>query len=118
MIQWPFLAGRSRLAQLNKFSLLSGHGISQTIRTQSEIVPSLPLERQFFDRRHLLVAARRGQLQLRRAILQRLKNKLGRHFVRAALSIDQLEGIGLARVERKTLQASNRLVTLGEQGND
>ena len=49
------------------------------------------MERDFFKRRNALVAARKGEFQFRRAVLQRLDDKLRRDLVRAPGVIDQLQ---------------------------
>ena len=64
--------------------------------------PDGPVKGDFFECGRTAVPRRRGDFHFRCAILQRVKDKLGRHFVGSILGINKLEFIGPGAFEGET----------------
>ena len=96
----------------------AGHGVTQAVIAQTEIIPRLALEIYFLQRRDALVATRREQLQVRPAILERLQHELRGQFVRASIGINELQLIRSVGHQREVLQMRERPVRLHRQRHD
>ena len=118
MAEAALVLRRRALTELQQRRLRPTKRVGNAIRAQPEVIPHLARELNLLQRRHPLVAARRGELQLRRAIPQRIENKLRRHLVRAPVGIHEFERVSLAGHEREVCERGEGLHRVGSQRDD
>ena len=85
-----FLGCGHRIAKRQRNRVLARQSVSDAVRLQTEVIPNLAGERDLFERRETLIAPRCGKLDFRAPIRQRLKYKMCRDFIGAAIPIDEL----------------------------
>src|SRR5678816_3227761 len=92
------------MADNHLLRLLPCDGVVQSIRRHSEVIPSFRLEGNFLQCSDALVALWRLEFQIRPPVRLHVHHELRRKFVRASVTVLELEFVGLTVLERKILE--------------
>ena len=84
MVYLFFLIRPGGFSQIYKFRLVPPDAVGQTDRFEAKIVGGFGLKRHLFNRRNLLIAARKRQLQLGSPVFEHINDKFGGILVVAA----------------------------------
>ena len=113
MVERALLVRAGVRAQRNELRLLTRNRVGNAIFLEAEIVRCLGLECDLFESRKALVAARKSEFQVGRAVLERFDDKLRRDLIRAPGVIDQLQFVLSVLFDRKLEAINIRVIGVG-----